>query len=81
MELERSGKEGGGDPLVHGHGQLDQGGAALLQCAGEALSSQVVRQDGAVDGVQSLGSRKGQGEDREVALWREMQHVNLLVHT
>ncbi|TNN81602.1 hypothetical protein EYF80_008048 [Liparis tanakae] len=42
-----------------------------------AQSLWVLRQDGGVDGAQGLGSRKRQGEDREVALWREMQHKQM----
>lgn len=71
VELDCSGEEGGGEPLVQGQGYLHQGGAALLQGGAETLSSQVLRQDGGVDGAQGLGSGKGQGEDGEVALQRE----------
>lgn len=43
-------------------------GTALLQGGAEALPSQVLRQDGGVDGAQGLGSGKRQGEDGEVPL-------------
>lgn len=83
VELDSGGEEGGGDALVQGQGQLDQGGAALLQGSAEALSFQVLRQDGGVDGAQGLGSRKRQGKDREVALWMQMNEtaVNMLFLT
>lgn len=53
---------------------MDQGGAALLQGSIEALASQVLGQDGGVDGAQGLSSRKRQGKDGKVSLQREMQH-------
>ena len=41
-----------------------------MQGGAEAHSSQVLRQDGGVDGAQGLGSGERQGEDGEVALRR-----------
>lgn len=73
VELDGSGEEGGGDALVQSQGELDQGGAALLEDGAEALASQVLRQDGGVNGAQGLGAGKRQGEDGEVALRRHRQ--------
>lgn len=71
VELDGGGEEGGGDALVHGQRQLDQGADALQQGAVEAFALQVLRQDGRVDGAEGLGSGEGQREDGEVALGRE----------
>lgn len=74
VELDGGGEEGGGDALVQSQGELDQGGAALLEDGAEALASQVLRQDGGVNGAQGLGAGKRQGEDGEVALRRQVRH-------
>lgn len=71
VELDRCGEEGGGDALVEGQSQLDQGGAALLQGRAKSFSTQMLRQDGAVDGAQGFCSGTGQGEDAKVPLRKE----------
>lgn len=68
VELDGGGEEGGGHTLVESQSQLDQSGATLLEGGAEALATQVLRQDGGVNGAQGLGAGKRQGEDGEVAL-------------
>lgn len=68
VELDGGGEEGGGHTLVESQSQLDQRGATLLEGGAEALATQVLRQDGGVNGAQGLGAGKRQGEDGEVAL-------------
>lgn len=56
---------------MEGQGQLDKGGAAPLQGRAKALSFQVLRKNGAIDGAEGFCSGKGQGKDAEMPLWKE----------
>lgn len=68
VELDGGGQEGRGDALMEGQGQLDQLRAALLQNGCESLAAQMLTQDAAVDGVQSVHAGKRERKDREMPL-------------
>lgn len=68
VELDGGGQEGCGDALVEGQGQLDQLRAALLQNGWESLAAQMLTQDAAVDGVQSIHTGKRERKHREMPL-------------
>lgn len=70
MEFDGGGQEGGTHALMKCQSQLDELAAAFLKHAAESFATQVLAQNAAVDGVESLHSREREREHREMALRR-----------
>lgn len=68
MKFDGCGQESCGHALVESQGQLDELGAAPLDCGGEPIPAQMLTEDAAVDGVQSVHSREGQCKHGEMPL-------------
>lgn len=58
VELDSGGEKGGGHTLVESQSQLDQSGTALVEGGAEALATQMLWQDGGVNGAQGLVTRE-----------------------
>lgn len=68
MEFDGGGQEGGTHTLMKCQSQLDELGTAFLKHSAESLTAQVLAQNAAVDGVESVHSRERKRKHREMAL-------------
>lgn len=68
VEFDGGGQEGGTHTLMKRQSQLDELATAFLKHGAESLATQVLAQNAAVDGVESIHARKRERKHREVAL-------------